>query len=384
MKKHSKKIWLLMIAVFVACTGWVVFYGEVFPAQYHADSIAKADSDTVTTPPSPPAPAPLVLDKADYDQRMLALANNPPLPPPKPAPIPKTGTTTGTKTPATPPAPPAPIKYLWPAKDAPYPNGGALLPFNRIVAYYGNFYSKGMGVLGQYPPDEMLQKLNAEVLKWTAADPTTPVIPAIDYIAVTAQASAGADGKYRARMPDDQIDKALALASQVHGIVFLEIQDGLSNLQTEIPLLEKYLKMPQVHLCIDPEFSMKDGARPGREIGTMDATDINYAANYLAKLVRDNNLTPKILVVHRFTQDMVTNYKNVTPLPEVQIIMDMDGWGSQAKKIGTYTRVVRPEPIQFTGFKLFYKNDLLPPSTGMLTPQQILDLNPRPIYIQYQ
>jgi hypothetical protein len=40
--------------------------------------------------------------------------------------------------------------------------------------------------------------------------------------------------------------------------------------------------------------------------------------------------------------------------------------------------------VQFTGFKLFYKNDLLPPSTGMFTPAQLLKLTPAPIYIQYQ
>ena len=391
MKKYSKKIWLLMIAIFAVCACWVAFYGEVFPAQYRSDAVpAKAVADTASAPvPVPAAPVPLVLDKNDYDQRMLALANNPPSPVAKPVPpanLKNNPYVNGVKTASPSAAPtipdPAAVKYLWPAKTV-YPNGGALLPFNRIVAYYGNFYSKGMGVLGQYPPAEMLQKLNTEVLNWVTADPTTPVIPAIDYIAVTAQGSAG-DGKYRARMPDDQIDQAVALADQVHGIVFLDVQVGLSDLQTEIPLLEKYLKMPEVHLAIDPEFSMKTGDRPGTVIGTMDASDINYAENYLAKLVRDNNLTPKILVVHRFTEDMVTNYSKITPLPEVQIVMDMDGWGSPAKKIGTYARVIYPEPVQFAGFKLFYKNDLLPPSTAMLAPQDILDLSPRPIYIQYQ
>jgi hypothetical protein len=62
----------------------------------------------------------------------------------------------------------------------------------------------------------------------------------------------------------------------------------------------------------------------------------------------------------------------------------MDGWGDKAKKNGTYTNVVAAEPVQFTGFKLFYKNDLLPPSTGMFTPAEVLELTPKPIYIQYQ
>ena len=68
----------------------------------------------------------------------------------------------------------------------------------------------------------------------------------------------------------------------------------------------------------------------------------------------------------------------------LQVVMDMDGWGFGAKKINTYDAVIYPEPVQFTGFKLFYKNDLKPPSTRMLTPAEILDLTPQPSFIQYQ
>jgi hypothetical protein len=242
-----------------------------------------------------------------------------------------------------------------------------------------------MGVLGQYPEDEMMARLASTTAQWAAADPETPVVPALDYIVEVAQGSAGKDGAYRARMPDDQIDRALSLMSRVNGVVFLDFQVGLSDLPAELPIYESYLKLPNVHLSIDPEFAMKaSGSPPGRVIGTLDAADINYAAQYLAALVREYNLPPKILVVHRFTEDMVTNYKKIEPLPEVQIVMDMDGWGDQQKKIGTYTYVVAAEPVQFTGFKLFYKNDLLPPSTGMLTPAQVLNLTPAPLYIQYQ
>ena len=48
-----------------------------------------------------------------------------------------------------------------------------------------------MGVLGEYPEDEMLRMLQNEADKWEAADPTTPVIPAIHYIAMTAQGTPG-------------------------------------------------------------------------------------------------------------------------------------------------------------------------------------------------
>lgn len=305
------------------------------------------------------------LDKADYDVRLLALAH-------VSTSTLASATTSATSTPR-----------LWPV-DAVYPNAGAILPFKRIVAYYGNFYSKQMGVLGEYPADQMLAMLASTTAMWTAADPSTPAVPAIHYIATVAQAAAGKEGKYILRMPDDQIDHALNLARQVRGIVFLDIQVAQSTLQYELPQLEKYLKMPQVHLAIDPEFSMKHNERPGTVIGTFDAADVNYAAQYLAGIVRDNHLPPKVLIVHRFTQDMVTNYKNIEPLPEVQIVIDMDGFGSKEKKRGTYNRVIAPEPVQFTGIKLFYKNDVRPPANGLLTPTEVFKLTPVPVYVQYQ
>jgi hypothetical protein len=311
-----------------------------------------------------------VFDRADYDARLFALAHV--------SSSTFASLTVGTTTKAASTTP-----RLWPVQTV-YPNAGALLPFKRIVAYYGNFYSKGMGILGEYPEDQVLAQLASTTQMWAAADPNTPVVPAIQYIATVAQATAGKEGKYILRMPDDQIDHAIEMASKAHGIVILDVQVALSTLEHELPMLENYLKLPQVHLAIDPEFSMKHGERPGTVIGTMDAADINYAAQFLARIVRENGLPPKILVVHRFTEDMVTNYKKIQPLPEVQIVMDMDGFGSQAKKFNTYARVVASEPVQFTGIKLFYKNDKRPPADGLLTPSQVLKMTPSPIYVQYQ
>ena len=326
-------------------------------------------------------PVPLLpLDTVAYDKKMLELANNLPPPAPKTKVVkdPKTGKET-TITIESKPTPPS----KWPVQTV-YPNAGAVLPFKRILAYYGNLYSTKMGVLGQYPEVEMLAKLDVEVKKWEAADPTTPVMPALHYIAVVAQGGAGADGKYRSRMPDKEIDKVLAIAEKINPIVFLDIQVGFSTIQAELPLLSKYLKLPNVHLGMDPEFSMKGGIRPGKVVGTYDAEDVNFAVNYLANIVKENNLPPKILVVHRYTQKMVTNYQNIRPLPEVQIVMHMDGWGGMSKKIGTYKNFIYPEPVQFTGFKLFYKNDVLTEGTTLMTPNDLLELSPQPIYIQYQ
>jgi hypothetical protein len=129
---------------------------------------------------------------------------------------------------------------------------------------------------------------------------------------------------------------------------------------------------------------MREGKKPGVYIGVMDASEINQAIEILSSIVRENNLPPKILIVHRFTEKMVTNATTIRPTPEVQVVMNMDGWGQPSLKLGTHKAVIVPEPVQFTGFKLFYKNDLRAPSTRLLTPKELLELSPRPSYIQYQ
>ncbi|CAN5132688.1 lipoprotein [soil metagenome] len=271
----------------------------------------------------------------------------------------------------------------WPVK-APYPLPGAILPYNRVVAFYGNLYSKKMGILGELPKKQMLDKLQGEVAKWQAADSSVKVIPALHYIAVTAQGSPGKDGKYRLRMPFHQIDSIVNWAKEINALVILDIQVSHSTVGIEVPLLEKYLKMPNVHLGIDPEFSMKNSEVPGSKIGTFNDTDINFAVDYLAALVKKNNLPPKMLIVHRFTQGMVTGYDKIKKLPETQVVIDMDGWGSKILKKSTYLRYIYKEPVEFTGFKLFYKNDTKTGASQLYTPAELLKFKPKPVYIQYQ
>ena len=48
----------------------------------------------------------------------------------------------------------------------------------------------------------------------------------------------------------------------------------------------------------------------------------------------------------------------------------------------TYEDYIQDEPVQFTGFKLFYKNDVA--AGHLLTPTEVLKLSPEPSFIQYQ
>jgi hypothetical protein len=272
----------------------------------------------------------------------------------------------------------------WPA--GPTPVAGALLPKNRIVAYYGNPHSKKMGVIGEYPEQQMLGMLDRTVAAWKAADPKTPVIPAIHLVSVVAQGTAGADKMWRRRETSQMIEKTYAWAKGKKGLLFLDIQASHSTVQQELPPLLKYLERPDVHLGLDPEFYMhhdKAGVRPGAKIGTMMASDINYVIRTLDKLVAEKNLPPKILVVHRFTKRMVPDAENIRPTSRVQVVMHMDGWGPPWLKFDSYRDYVVNHPVQFTGFKIFYHNDTKK-GDAVLTPAELVQLRPRLSYIQYQ
>jgi hypothetical protein len=260
-------------------------------------------------------------------------------------------------------------------------SGAGMLPDKRIIAFYGNPLSRRMGVLGEYTPDVMLRMLDVEVAAWEAADPSTPVVPALHLIAVVARDHPGPDGKYRGRMADTLIERVARWAATRDAIVFLDVQIGHSTLQEELPRIAHFLRRPNFHLGIDPEFAMKNGGIPGKRIGTYDAVDINYAVRFLGDLVTQHRLPPKVLVVHRFTRNGVTNAQNVRLDPRVQIVMHMDGFGAPTLKRATWNRFIVPEPVQFAGWKQFYKARNDDPRT---TIQEILALRPKVVYVQYQ
>jgi hypothetical protein len=263
---------------------------------------------------------------------------------------------------------------------------GALLPGKRIIAYYGNPHSKKMGVIGEYPEQEMLGMLDRTVAQWKAADPSTPVVPAIHLVTVVASGQPGKDGMWRRREDSTMIERTYKWAKSRNGILFLDIQASHSTLQQELPRLLPFLSRPDVHLGIDPEFYMhhdKEGVRPSAKIGQMRAADVNYVIQTLDKLVADKKIPPKVLVVHRFTRLMVPDAVDIRPTSRVQVVMHMDGWGPPWLKFDSYHHYVVNEPVQYTGMKLFYHNDTKK-GDALLTPKEVLQLRPKPLYIQYQ
>jgi hypothetical protein len=272
------------------------------------------------------------------------------------------------------------------AGTAPRPGSGRaaaddtpVLPSHRIVGFYGNPLSARMGILGALPADSMVRRLEAQAQAWALADTTTPVVPALHLVTVVAHPHACPDGKYRTRAPDSLIERMSSLAQRKGWLLFLDVQPGRSTVAAEVAGLRKFLVRPWVHLALDPEFAMAGDQVPGRVIGSLDAADINGAVDTLAAIARDHGLAPRILVVHRFTQRMVMNADRIRIDPQVQIVMDMDGFGRPALKRDSYRQFIAAEPVQYTGFKLFYQQDV-----PLMSPADVLRLQPRPVFILYQ
>jgi tetrahydromethanopterin S-methyltransferase subunit G len=260
---------------------------------------------------------------------------------------------------------------------------GSILPCNRIIVYYGNPASKRMGALGEFPRDEMLSRLRRQADQWSQADPGTPVIPGLHLIAVVAQGDPGPSGHYRTQIRDAVVDSIHQMAKSINGILFIDVQVGTDDIRSIMPRFDEFLKRPDVHFAVDPEFYMRGGTRPGAKIGTMYAADINWVMDRLTTIVRENNLPPKVLIIHRFTRGMVPDVENVRLRPEVQLVMHMDGWGAPWLKYDSYRDYIVRHPAQYTGWKNFYHNDTKK-GDPLTTPQDLLQLWPEPLYIQYQ
>ncbi len=263
-------------------------------------------------------------------------------------------------------------------RPTPY-RADALLPSHRIVAFYGNPRSTRMGILGELPPTEMMARLDQIAAAWATADPTKAVLPALHLIVTVAQADSGRDGMYRLRHGRELIERVSGWAESRGWLLFLDVQPGRARVGPEVERLEEWLRLPYVHLGIDPEFTMPADQVPGKRIGTLDAGDVNWAVQWLGDLVTRERLPPKVLVIHRFTEQMLTNHEAIRQDVRVQVVIDADGFGPPANKTSIYHHVVTRRPVQFAGLKLFFKND-----KPMMSPAEVVALRPTPVYVQYQ
>ncbi len=253
----------------------------------------------------------------------------------------------------------------------PPPDSGELM-----VAFYGHPTTGALGIAGEGSPDEALGKLVAQGNPYRASG--RDIVPVFEMIATLVTANPGVDGLYRARSSESELRPFLDTIRGVDGRLILDIQPGRADVLDEARAFETLLLQPDVGLALDPEWVVGPDQTPRGRVGSLDAADINRVSAYLSNLARTNGLPPRILIIHRFQDSMVTNTDAVASPPGVRIIFHADGQGGPEAKIADYDTLMPPRFER--GFKIFYDEDF-----NRLTPQQVLErLRPMPAFVSYQ
>ncbi len=162
-------------------------------------------------------------------------------------------------------------------------------------------------------------------------------------------------------------------------LLFLDLQIARSTVAAELEKVLPYLRHPQVHLALDPEFAVSGRAVPGAVIGSLQAEDIGHAQAMLQALVLEERIPPKLLMVHQFIDDMVVGGGAIQPYPDVELIIDMDGFGPPDVKRATYERYAGRPYADHAAIKLFLQHD-----TDLMSERDVLRLELTPATVVYQ
>ena len=265
-----------------------------------------------------------------------------------------------------------------PSEPVQLPRGGTrLLPDYRLVGYYGAPQDPQLGELGIGTPAQASRRLDEQAKGYQGK---RPVQPFLELLASVANADPGADGLYRTQQPRSVIERYHEQSRADRDLLVLDIQPGHADFSDEVDRLMPYLRDPDVGLALDPEWHVGPDEVPGQVIGSMEASEVNGIAARISRLVEKRGLPEKLLIVHRFTEDMVQNANQLRTYPGVAIVLNTDGFGAPPEKVVKYKDLhATKRSGLFSGFKLFYSED-----TDLMSPDRVLGLKPRPDLIVYE
>jgi len=263
------------------------------------------------------------------------------------------------------------------------PGGGLVMfgsePRRRFVAMYGHPASRGLGVLGEQGPAEAVERLRSIAAGYDADG--SVVVGTFEIITTVASAAPGPAGDYSSLTALDVIRPWVDMAAANGLYVVLDLQPGRTDFLTQAKIYEEFLRLPHVGLALDPEWRLKPNQFHMVQVGSVDAAEINQVSEWLAALVREEALPQKLLVIHQFHYDMITDRHRIETPPEVAVLIHMDGFGSPGTKQDTWNRLTAPADADgfYWGWKNFYDEDI-----PMVGPEYVLNLTPTPLFVSFQ
>ena len=293
----------------------------------------------------------------------------------------------------------SPLQVIAPPFD---PDIGAVLPSHRIVAYYAIPGAPATGPAYQLSPD-MLQQLRAQAAAYQQVDPAHPVQPGIDLVASVPDGAPGPDGTYHHRLSPALIQSYIDFCQQNDLILFLDLDFGRAPVMDEVNFFLPYLEQYSfVHLAIDPEWMFPRGnGVPGVNLSNVRASDLNPIIQTLAELPMKYHVPRKILLIHQYRPDgdglsnpydagqaEIADKHNLLFDKRVDVVIHLDAVGGypgdKTDKINEYDKWVSQDMqkyhnFSYGGFKLFYNIE----AQTLMSPQEVLALNPPPMLITY-
>ena len=255
-----------------------------------------------------------------------------------------------------------------------------LLANNTVVSFYGHPFSQKMGILGLYSKEEIAQRVKAYARYYDQVNGPDGVIPA--YYIIYGTCWPGGDIGY---LKDSVLEDYILYAQSQGMIVFVDHQIGKYTVKESMEKILPFLKYPNVHLAIDPEWRT---LIPMKEIGSISSAELNQAQKIMQDYIVANDISGiRMLVVHQFQDKMISNRELVrADLDRVLLVHTADGFGSPAVKRNSYALNSKAGNMPIKGFKLFFKSDF--PLAGydspLLSPAEVMALDPRPSLIIYQ
>ncbi len=255
----------------------------------------------------------------------------------------------------------------------------SLLPGRRLIAYYGSPMGPGLGILGRNNITNTLALLYEQIAPYKELDPDVEYLPVFHMVTTVADAYAGGDGDYNHRVLHDDILPWVEAIRAVGGWAIVDVQPAHAELSAELDWIDPMLREIDVHLAVDPEFIMaSDTEIPGTNLGRITGPQVNWLQARLEQIVRATGQR-KLLVIHQFDGRMVEQKEQILDYPLVDLVWDADGFGSASPKIGDYLQYSGETGFEFGGFKIFYRYDY-----QVMTPEQVLALDPQPALVIYQ
>ncbi|WP_306232485.1 hypothetical protein [Agrococcus beijingensis] len=259
--------------------------------------------------------------------------------------------------------------------------GQQLFAQRQFVALYGTPSTSALGVLGEQDAAASIQRARDVAAPYAALTDKT-VVPMFEIIATVAAREPGPDGNYSNELPVDELRPLVDAAAEAGIYVVIDLQPGRTDFLTQAQQYRSLLELPHVGLALDPEWRLAPDEVHLRQIGSVSAAEVNSVVTWLADLTNAQGLPQKMLVLHQFRSDMITDRQSLDlSRPELAMLLHVDGLGSQPEKQATWAALQRdaPEGLHW-GWKNFYDEDL-----PMLTPEQTVGgVSPVPDLITYQ